>query len=149
MTVKIDPFLVALVGFFSAIAGGLVQAWAAKNFEREKFGRQARHDSYAAYLKAIGQLSFALDNEARGTAHASIAEARGRIALYGSPRVVSAMAQAFRHGSDLHSELARPDHIEMIAAMRADVDPRARRAIDRDLFELLYGKDPRERQLIE
>jgi hypothetical protein len=135
--------LLALVGFMSAVIGGLMQAWTARLFEREKFGRQARYDAYAAYFKAVGELSFADSAVERNGALAKIAEARGCITLYGSPAVISAMAAAFRHGSDLHSAEARPDHSKMIAAMRADVDPKGRVAAQQDLFELLYGFDVR------
>jgi hypothetical protein len=138
-----DPIFVAIVGFLAAIGGGVFQAWATRNFEELKFGRQVRHDAYAEYLKAIGKLSFAKTDEAKDLAHSGVAEARGRISLYGSPRVVSAMAKSFRRGGDLHSDQARPDHTEMVAAMRADVDPKGSAANGQDLFELMYGREPR------
>jgi hypothetical protein len=139
-----DPVFVAVVGFLAAVGGGIFQAWAARNFEELKFGRQVRHESYAAYLKGVGQLSFAPTSEAKDIAHSVIAEARGRIALYGSPNVVNAMATAFRRGSDLHSEEAWPEHSAMFAAMRYDVEPKAKQADLRDLFELVYGSEPRK-----
>ena len=136
-----DPFSIALVGFLSAIAGGVVQAWASRNFEREKFERQSRNDAYAAYLKGVGELSFAKDITSSDSALSRIAEARGRVALFGSPRVVAAMAKAFRYGSDLRSDAAWPVHAEMIAAMRADVGQFKGVAESRDLFELMYGDE--------
>src|SRR5690242_16797487 len=105
-----DGLVVAIVGFLAAIAGGVLQAWSTRRFERERFGRQARYDAYADYFRAVGKLSFANSASATDEAHAAIAEARGRVALYGSPNVVSAMAAAFRHGKDLHSEQAWPAH---------------------------------------
>jgi hypothetical protein len=136
--------VVATVGFFAAIAGGVLQAWSARRFERERFGRQARYDAYADYFRAVGKLSFARTEGATDEAHAAVAEARGRVALYGSPEVVSSMAIAFRHGEDLHSDQAWPAHAAMIAAMRADVNGDAAAAPERDLFELLYGAKSKE-----
>ncbi|MEQ1687373.1 MAG: hypothetical protein ABL874_02245 [Sphingopyxis sp.] len=138
-----DPIFIAFVGFIAAIGGGVIQAWANRNFEEVKFGREARNDAYTAYEKGVSQLSFATTEEAKDSAHALIAEARSRIALFGSPRVVSAMSKAFRRGSDLHSDGAWQDHAEMIAAMRVDIDPKAEKAEPRDLFELVYGSEPK------
>lgn len=136
-----EAAVTALLAFAGAIFGVLFQGWSSRDFDKEKFYRQAKHDAYLAYLNGVSRLSFAENEAARDSAHSAIADARGRIALYGSARVVKAMAEAFRLRSDLHSERARPVHGEMIAAMRADIDPSRKGASAAELFELLYGNE--------
>lgn len=139
-----DPFFVAVIGAIAGYGGAILQAWAAKNFERERFGRQSRYDAYGLYLKALGNLNFSKDEGERAAGLSAMVEARGRVALYGSPEVVAAMAKAFRRGTDIYSDLAMPDHTAMIEAMRADVDPRSKAANPQDLFELLFGNSRKD-----
>jgi hypothetical protein len=139
-----DPIFIAIVGFLAAIGGGVLQVWANRNFEEIKFGRQARNEAYLAYEKGIGLYSFAKTDEAKDTANALIAEARGRIALFGSPEVITAMAKVFRRKGDLHAEETWRDHSAMLLAMRADIDRRTKAADQRDIFELVYGESPRD-----
>ena len=139
-----DPIVVAIVGFVAAIGGGVLQAWFSRNFEEVKFGRQARNEAYLTYQRGVSLFSFAQTNEERDAANAIIAEARGRIALFGSPEVITAMAQAFRRKDDLHSDDAWHDLAAMILAMRADIDRRTEVANARDIFELVYGQTPRD-----
>lgn len=142
MTIS-EALLTAMVALLAAIIGGLIQARLSQSFERERFVKQQRVAAYLDYMRGIGQLSHAETVEQANLAHALIAEARGRIGLFGGSRTIAALARAFAHKGDLHSPEAWPDHAEMIQAMRADCldnEP----VNDRDVFEVLYGSGPRK-----
>ncbi|TGX56266.1 hypothetical protein E5A73_04050 [Sphingomonas gei] len=133
-----DTIIGAIIALSSGIAGAFLQAIVSRRSEYIKVGRQARYDAYADYFKGIAQLSHGSD---LSSAHALIADARGRIALYGSKEVVVAMSKAFEHGPDIQSVEAREDLSSMLAAMRADVlwiDPAVPKPA---LVSLLFGSE--------
>ena len=136
-----DAIFVALVGFIAAIGGGIFQAWAHRNFESQKTERRNRTDAYLAYLNGISELSFAQNEVDKNRALSKIADARGRIALGGSPAVITAMVASFDFRGDLHSLKARVAHAQVITAMRADSLARPGRNEPDDLFVMLYGRE--------
>ena len=137
-----EPLLVAFVGLASALAGGAIQAWATRRFEKHRFERQNRNDAYLTYLQGISELSHgALDNDAIEAALRTIAEARGRIALYGSGAVIERMIRSFEHGEEIYSAEARADLAEMIAAMRNDSVPNEPKVLPSNLFRLVFGRE--------
>ena len=136
-----DIIVGAAIALFSGIAGAFFQAIVSRRSDYIKAGRQARYNAYADYFKGVALLTHPSNEQDNRAVNSLIADARGRIALYGSPEVVVAMTKAFRHGDDLSSAAARSDLSDMIAAMRADViwiDPAVEK---QQLYELLYGKD--------
>lgn len=137
-----DGLIIALVGFVAAIVGGLIQAWGARRFEKHRFERQNRNDAYLTYLQGISELSHgALDNDAIEAALRTIAEARGRIALYGSGSVIRRMIRSFEHGEEIYSPEARADLAEMIAAMRTDSVPNEPEVLPSHLVSLVFGRE--------
>ncbi len=139
-----EPLLIALVGFASALVGGAIQTWVARRFETHRFERQNRNDAYLTYLRGISELSHgAGENETIEAALRTIAEARGRIALYGSRAVIEKMVRSFEHGEDIYSPEARTDLSEMIAAMRLDSIPGEREAAKDHLVTLVFGREQR------
>ncbi|MEM1194928.1 MAG: hypothetical protein AAGH57_02395 [Pseudomonadota bacterium] len=119
--INLDAFLVALVGFFAAVVGGVIHAWANKNHEIARFERQNRNEAYLGYLSAISRLSFLNGNiDEENTALAAVAEARGRIALFGSPKVIGHLLDVFEHGDRLWTDEARSDVSALIISMRQD-----------------------------
>jgi hypothetical protein len=148
----VDDFYVALVAFMSAVIGSILTAWANKNHETSRFERQNRNDAYLAYLNGISRISFVSDDpEGMRSALMAMAEARGRVALFGSKDVVEGLAKAFTHGPNLWTDLARSDLSDVIEAMRRDSQamneysawkPFKKRPSRTSLFELLYGSNP-------
>lgn len=139
-----DTLLVAIVGFVAAVMGGIIQAWTARRFEVSRFERQNRNQAYLAYLRGIGELSFAQgDDKATQSAHASIAEARGRIALSGSQIVIDRMITVFQNGADTHSPKARADLAALLLAMRKDSLGSPERGDADNLFVLTFGEGPK------
>ena len=137
-----EPALLAFVGFAAAVAGGVIQAWTGRRFEKHRFERQNRNDAYLTYLQGISELSHgSLDNDTIEAALRKIAEARGRIALYGSKPVIERMVKSFEHGEEIYSPEARSDLAAMISAMRTDSVPDERDVSAQHLVSLVFGRD--------
>jgi hypothetical protein len=147
-----DEFYVALLAFVSAVVGSVLTAWANKNHDISRFERQNRNEAYLAYLNGISRISFlSEDPEGMRSALMAMAEARGRVALYGSKEVVEGLSKAFTHGPNLWADEARSDVSDVIEAMRRDSQamneysawkPFKKRPSRASLFELLYGANP-------
>ena len=112
---------VALIGLVSALVGGAIQAFATGKFEKSKFEREAKWQTYTSYFATLADLSFYHDDlERMRAANASMAHLRGRIALYGSDDVIRAVAAIFTF-ADLRSDAAQAAMARALAAMRHDV----------------------------
>lgn len=136
-----DPIIGAVIALSSGLAGAFFQALLGRRSEYIKAGRQARYDAYSDYFKGIAQISHFTDGQDKSAALMLIANARGRIALYGSPAVVEAMSKVFDHGEDISSSTARSALTEMLAAMREDVlwiDSKVR---GEQLVSIVFGRD--------
>ncbi len=147
-----DDLYIALVAFLSAVIGSALTAWANKNHEVSRFERQNRNDAYLAYLNGISRMSFVSDDaEDARSALMAMAEARGRVALFGSRDVVEGWAKVFKNGPNLWTDPARSDVSDVIEAMRRDSQamneysvwkPLKKRPSRASLFELIYGTNP-------
>ena len=139
----LNGLAVALIGLVSAIIGGGIQAYATGKFEKSKFYREAKWQTYTSYFATLGDLTFYQDNpEKRRAANASMAHLRGRIALYGSDEVITAVAKIFEFG-DLRSDAAQAAMSRALAAMRKDVGSTGARITDADLQALMFGTSQR------
>jgi hypothetical protein len=137
----VDPIIGALIALSSGLAGAFFQALLGRRSEYIKAGRQARYEAYSDYFRGIAQISHLSDGEDESAALMLIANARGRIALYGSPAVVEAMSKVFDHGEDLRSSTARSALTAMLTAMREDVlwiDSKVR---GEHLVSVVFGRD--------
>lgn len=132
-----EPLLIAIFGLLSAALGAVVHAFFQRWQTKDDNLRNQKIAAYASYFNGVAQQSHALSSDEIARSNAVIAEARGRIALYGSSEVIEAMAAAFRCGP-IRDEDAMV-HAVMIRAMRADANLATGNPSDQALFELLYG----------
>lgn len=140
-----DALIIAAIGFLSAVAGGMLQAWTSRRLETSRFQQNNRNQAYLSFCSGIGRLSFALDyNEDHLRALAAVAEARFLVALYGSQPVIEAMIRVVAH-ADVRSPAAQREIATMIAAMRQDCLPDSPLTDCHQLYVLTYG-DPVEVQ---
>jgi hypothetical protein len=137
-----EPLLIAIFGLIAAGLGAVVHSLFQRWQNKDDSLRSQKIESYASYFNGVAQLSHALTKEEVAQANAIIAEARGRIALYGSPEVIEAMTRAFRCGPIRDEDEAI--HAAMIRAMRNDADLASGHPSEQALFEMLFGtKDKR------
>ncbi len=137
-----EPLLIAIFGLLAAGLGAVVHSLFQRWQTKDDSLRSQKIESYASYFNGVAQLSHALTNEELARGNAIVAEARGRIALYGSPEVIEAMTRAFRCGPIRDEDAAI--HAAMIRAMRNDADLASGHPSEQALFEMLFGtKDKR------
>ena len=134
-----NGILVALVGLAAAVIGGLLQAAAARTFERIKFIRERKSELYASYFTALGELSFSgIDEERHRNALSYMAQLRGRIGILGSPEVIRAVGAVFNHANLIEPE-AQDAMGHALRAMRRDLGERDRDVATVDLIQLMFG----------
>ena len=141
-----DAILVASIGFLAAIAGGLLQAWTSRRGELARFREGNRNAAYLSFCSGIGQLSFTNDfDDEHRAALAAVAEARFKVALYGSPAVIDAMIRVVDH-PNVRSPQAQSDIGTMIEAMRRDCLPDENTVSQRQLYILTYGDPTKDKK---
>jgi len=139
MSASETTLLVAFVGLFAAILGGLIQSWSALNFEKSKFERQSKWDLYTQYFLVLGELSFSgEDTERHRNALSLMAQLRGRIGIVGSADVIKAVGDVFRY-ENLGSPEAQLAMARALEAMRKDVGQKSRDLRQPDFIQLMFG----------
>lgn len=135
----LNGVVVALIGLIAALVGGAIQAFATGKFEKSKFEREAKWQTYTAYFATLGDLSFYHDDtEKMRAALATMAHLRGRIALYGSDEVIRAVSAIFTF-ADLKSDAAQAAMARALAAMRRDVGHSYTAVTHAELQSLMFG----------
>src|SRR5262245_55141103 len=119
---------IAILGFVSAIVGGLIQAYGTGRFERAKFERQAKWELYSRYFATVARLSFIAPNtDEHLLALSDMAQIRGHIGVIGSTEVINAVGEVFRF-PNLLGEDAQEAMATALDAMRRDVGEASARA---------------------
>lgn len=139
MTTSETTLLVAVVGLFSAILGGLIQSWSTLNFEKLKFERQSKWELYTQYFLVLGELSFSgEDAERHRNALSLMAQLRGRIGVVGSADVIRSVGDVFRY-ENLGSPEAQLAMARALEAMRKDVGQKSSGLGQPDFIQLMFG----------
>jgi len=134
---------------FSAIIGALLGAAAAYVFglriESRKNYSRLRTDAYIDFIKSVAGIAIAQRNtdaakEAEATA--SLADAKTRIAIYGSPEAATALATFFRQHGTLDTTAALSSFVNLVSLMRSETPGgRRRQILARDIGQILFGTD--------
>lgn len=132
-----QPIIIALIAFFGAIFGGVIQAANQGRLAKGGYLRRQKADAYIKYYEGIARLAHAKSDDDAKSAYAMVAEARARIAMYGSVGVVVKMADVFRLGPITRKDMAQ--HAALIKAMRFDVSSLPGDIPIESAFEMLYG----------
>jgi hypothetical protein len=121
-----SPILTALIAFLAALAGGVIQAVAARNSDRVKFERDAKWGLYTNFFVTLGELAHAKNDPPKlRTARWNLSQVRGRIGVIAAPEVVIAVAKLFEH-RNLETEEAQQSLVLVLTAMRKDVGIKGR-----------------------
>jgi hypothetical protein len=132
-----QPIVIALIALVGAIVSGLIQAANQTRLAKGEYLRRQKADTHIKYFEGIARLAHACGEDQRRGAFSSIAEARARIAMYGSADVVAKMAEVFRLGPIKRADMAA--HAALIKAMRLDASRLPGDVSIEAAFELLYG----------
>jgi hypothetical protein len=121
-------WLIALLG---AVVGAALNRWT----QRAKHNEELRSKAYADYLRAVAAAAHLRSDDDERDALRDVADAKARIAIYGSAAVISNLARFEESGASLANASARAVFVAIVGAMRLRGDC----VSDRELSLLLLG----------
>ena len=103
------PFLTALLPLVGVVIGAGLHYLFSRSGERLKQLEASRSQAYVDYLRCVAQIAKARDDQkTRGELLAALADAKTRVCMYGSIKVIRALADFEKGGS----VLTAPDSIQ-------------------------------------
>jgi hypothetical protein len=130
--------LIAVLPIVSFVLGTVLQHFLARSKEREGQFRALGHAAYADYLRGVATMAIQPTAEAR----AQVADAKARIAVYGSNRVIEQLAALEISGANLSNERSIVIFVSMVEEMRGDGKSQKRRLPNEALKTILFGARP-------
>jgi hypothetical protein len=115
--------------------GAALQFWFSRAAERMKHTESLRSQAYADYLRAVAAAAHLRSDEDLRDAHRDAADAKARIAVYGSVSVISALARFAETGAVLTNGPPADAFLALVSSMR----PSEAAVSDRDLKLVLLG----------
>jgi hypothetical protein len=122
-------FLTALVSLIGIGFGALLQHVLSRSTEARKLAYAAKNQAYVDYLRAVAQAAHARTANEQAEATMLLADAKARIAVYGTAATIEAMAKLDEVGPALHDPKAQEAFLAVAAAMREDMDDVSPRAL--------------------
>jgi hypothetical protein len=135
----VNGWVIAILPLVGVLIGGGLQYLSNTSLERRKHLSSLRAAAYADYFRAVSSLATAGRSSA---AVSALAEAKGRMCLYGSPRVLGRLAQLERHGANLASPDARAAILDIVSEARKDTTSTGASVENADLSLILFGSHP-------
>jgi hypothetical protein len=108
----------AILPLIGVAIGALLQHWLSRNAEARKQLELLRSQAYVDYLRAVAKAAHASSSDAQRSALADAADAKARIAVYGSARVVQALAAFEQAGPTLDNPRSIACFLAVVSAMR-------------------------------
>ncbi|WP_248465383.1 hypothetical protein [Pectobacterium versatile] len=119
--------LLPYLPFAGVVIGAFLQYVFTRQIEYKRALRDMKTKSYMDYLKGVCEQAQALNipdkkiaDERRSEAFIKVADAKARICLYGSKRVIEAFAEFERLGASMATKPQRDAFISMTVEMRKD-----------------------------
>jgi hypothetical protein len=113
---------IAILSFFGVIIGASLQYVFTRYLDNQRHHRDLRTQAYLDYLNSVSGLAHL--NEPQGSQErdllAKVADAKGRVCLYGSKEVIHAFALFEKLGAVVSSVQQRAAFVAMVIAMRND-----------------------------
>jgi hypothetical protein len=134
-----NGWLIAVLPLIGVIVGAALQHVLGRTAEKERQVYTLRTAAYVDYLRAVAAAGHLRSDEDLRDAHRDAADAKSRIAVYGSAKVVHALAQFEEAGAVLDNACAYNAFIQLVAAMR----PWGESLSLRDIELVLFGPERR------
>jgi len=100
------------------VVGATMQYWLSRAAESRKQIQLLQSQSYVDYLRAVTKAAHATSPEIARSANAEAADAKARLAVYGSSRVITALARFEEVGAVLDNPKALEAFVSLVDAMR-------------------------------
>lgn len=125
----------SLVG---VVLGAGLQFLGSRSAERVSRGEGLRAAAYSEYLRAVAASGHARSDGDLSDARRDAADAKARIAVYGSATVVGALARFEQTGAALATQESQKTFVTLVSQMR----PEGEGVAPRDLELVLFGPGP-------
>jgi hypothetical protein len=113
----------ALLSFFGVVIGASLQYIFTRYLETQRYRREQRTQACLDFLKSASEqfrLNYPEGSPEYDLLTAKTLDARQRICLYSSEKVIHAFAVFQKLGSNIETEEQRAAYVAMVAAMRDD-----------------------------
>jgi hypothetical protein len=124
----------ALFPLLGVVVGATLQYWTSRAAESRKQLQLLRSQSYVDYLRAVTKAAHAISHDAGRAANAEAADAKARMAVYGTPQAIAALARFEETGAVLDTPNAKGVFAALVTAMREGESPS-----QKDLELILFG----------
>jgi hypothetical protein len=136
--------LTALIGLIGGLVGATLTYWLGIRGEAAKGYQKLRTEAYIQFIEAatavaIGQRTE--DAPKTNEALRLLSEAKSKIAVYGSRKVVALIADFFRKYGVLNSNASCASFAYIIALMRSETPGRPETVPLNDMLQLLFGSE--------
>ena len=125
----------AILPLLGVAVGALLQFWLSRSAETTKQLALLRSQAHVDYLRAVAKAAHAGSPEGRRSAIADAADAKARIAVYGTAMVIKALARFEEAGPALDNPRSTACFLALVSAMRGALGE----ANDDDLRAVLIG----------
>lgn len=109
---------IAVLPLLGVLLGVVLQFCLSRAAERERRTEELRSQLYAEYLRAVAASGHLRSDEDLRDAHRDLASAKARIAVYGSPSVIKALAQFEEVGTNLTADTSATAFVSLVLKMR-------------------------------
>jgi hypothetical protein len=140
--------IVAIVGILGIIIGSSLQSFLGKHIEASKQFKLLQTQTYVDFLRGwagTGRARFFGDKEKEIEFTILLSEARAKISVYGSKRVVKALAEFINKYNENHSQEGKKAFARLIQIMREESLSRADFVEIEEIQQIISGgKSERE-----
>ena len=126
---------IAVLPLFGVVIGATLQYWTSRAAESRKQLQLLRSQSHLDYLRAATKAVHATSPDAGCVARAEAADAKARMAVYGTSRAITALARFEEVGPVLDTPSAKGVFTLLVTAMKDEDSPSK---VDLEL--VLFGK---------
>lgn len=114
-----DTWVIAALPLVGVLLGAGLQFWSTRAAEREKHTKALQAQAYADYLRAVAAAGHVRCDGDHRNAQRDAADAKARIAVYGSAEVIAALARFEDAGAVVRHGPAGDAFVSLVSSMRA------------------------------
>jgi predicted ATP-grasp superfamily ATP-dependent carboligase len=140
----IATIVAAVVGMLGVMVGATLQYLYGKRAETSKQLQTLKNQAYVDFVKSVAGMASAQrfkNKEKEFEVSILLADARARIAVYGSKEVIEGIAAFYRTHGLLATPEAMSSFVEVIQKMRKQAVDKDESISDKELSQLLFGTD--------
>ncbi len=108
----------AVLPLLGVVIGATMQYWLSRSAESRKQLQLLQSQSYVDYLRAVTKAAHAKSPDAVRLANAEAADAKARLAVYGTSGVIAALARFEEAGAVLDNPRTRAAFVALVGEMR-------------------------------